>query len=328
MLVATSLVAVFLAVSVFVTENEELSLKNRPLRTLSLTIAVCVVALAFGSHLAVAEEGGSGHYFPGSMSDFVDAVPTSPTFIFRYNQLYYSGSVGAHKAIPIAGLTAFGLNATSWGEGLTFLWRPPVDMGKRWSYAMSTTIPFLQLSVSASAAVPIPGLGVKDVSRTGTRDDIGDLIVMPLMFNYNVNPNFNVNFRVAEYLPTGNYGVGRLANTGKNFFTTEPTLGLVYLGTKNGHEADLYIGADFNSENKATQYTTGTQFHLDGTLAQHLPLLKGLAGIGVNSFYYQQVSGDRGPGATLGASRAQLSASAPCCPTLNPRTPRRATWTS
>ena len=57
-----------------------------------------------------AEEGGSGHYFPGSMSDFTDTVPPTPTFIVRYNQIYYSGAVGANKPIPIAGTTALGLS--------------------------------------------------------------------------------------------------------------------------------------------------------------------------------------------------------------------------
>jgi len=279
-------------------------LKNHPLKRLVLTVTVMLgVVLICCSRPAMAEEGGSGHYFPGSISDFIDTVPTSPAFIVRYNQIYYSGSVGANKAIPIAGTTALGLEATSWGEGLTLVWRPPIDMGKRWSYAMSTTIPFMQLTVSASAVVPLPGGNgtLTRVAHTGTRNALGDMIVMPLMINYNVNPNFNVNGRVALYLPTGNYAVGRLANTGKNYTTTEPEIGLQYFGQKNGREAVLYTGFDFNTINSATQYQSGTQFHLDGTLAQHFPLLKGLAGIGVNPFYYQQITGDSGSGATLGA---------------------------
>ena len=55
---------------------------------------------------------------------------------------------------------------------------------------------------------------------------------MPLMLNYTVNPDVNVNVRVAAYAPTGRYQVGRLANTGKNFWTIEPTIGLIYFGKK------------------------------------------------------------------------------------------------
>ena len=189
---------------------------------------------------------------------------------------------------------------------------------------MSTTIPFMQISVSASAVVPIPRQGTStltQVARTGTRNALGDMIVMPLMMNYTVNPNFNVNGRVAIYLPTGNYAVGRLANTGKNYTTTEPELGLQYFGQKNGREAVLYTGFDFNTINSATQYQSGTQFHLDGTLAQHLPLLKGLAGIGVNPFYYQQTHGrQRLRCNSWRIRRAPLSVSVPCFPTLRPKT--------
>lgn len=295
-------------------------MKNHSWKRLFLAIAVvCDLSLTYGSRPAVAEEGGSGHYFPGSMSDFIDAVPPSPTFIVRYNQLYYSGSVGAKKAIPIAGFTTLGLSATSWGEGLSLLWRPPIKMGERWSYAMSATIPLVQMNVSASAVVGLPGRGPVSISRSGSLNALGDVILMPLMFNYNVNPNFNVNIRVGFYVPTGSYTVGHLANTGKNYFTTEPTLGLVYLGTKNGREASLFTGIDFNTENNATHYQSGTQFHLDGTLAQHLPLLKGLAGIGVTSFYYQQVTGDSGPGATFGDFESTSAGIGPVLSYIKPK---------
>ena len=120
------------------------------------------------------------------------------------------------------------------------------------------------------------------------------------MLNYNFDLDFNVEFRLTAYAPTGDYEVGRLANTGKNFWTVEPTLGLRYLGQKNGREASLFVGADFNEENSGTNYKSGTQFHLDGTLAQHFPAFGGLAGVGVSAYYYKQVTGDTGDGATLG----------------------------
>ena len=68
--------------------------------------------------------------------------------------------------------------------------------------------------------------------------------------------------RRADHLPTGDYTVGHLANTGKNYYTTEPTVGFIYLGTKNGREGSIFAGIDFNTQNPATQYTTGTEFHL------------------------------------------------------------------
>ena len=250
---------------------------------------------------ALAEEGGSGHYFPGSMASFIDAVPPSPTFIVRLNVLDYGGSASLSRPIPIAGLTTLGAHADSTGLGLTMLWRPPIDLGPRWSYAMSATIPYVWLGVNADVATTLPGGAPASVARSSNTDAIGDIVLMPLMLNYNVSRDFNINFRVAEYAPTGSYEVGRLSNTGKNFWTTEPTLALMYFGQKNGIEASVFTGFDFNSENNATHYQTGTQFHVDGTLAQHFPALGGLLGLGVNAYDYQQIAGDGGSGASLGA---------------------------
>jgi len=256
---------------------------------------VATIGLVILSGTVAAEEGGSGHYLPGSMASFIDGVPPTETFLMRLNVIYYKGSVEANEPLPIAGVSTLGAKAASWGYGLTALWRPALDLGKRWSYAMSATIPYLLMDVDA-AVISTPG----SFARSSSTNGLGDIVLMPLMLNYNVNPDLNVNFRVGAYAPTGNYQAGRLANTGKNFWTIEPVLGLMYFGQKDGIEASAFIGADFNSENKDTNYTSGTQFHIDGTLAQHFPLFGGLAGAGVNAYYYQQLTGDSGSGATLG----------------------------
>jgi len=258
------------------------------------------------SFTAFAEEGGSGHYVPGSMASFVDSVPLKEAFIARYNLLYYNGSVGGNVPLPIGGQSTLGASATSWAHGLTLVWRPPVDLGDRWSYAMSATVPFVWMDVSANVtAGPITG------QRSSSVNSIGDIVLMPLMLNYNVNSNLNASFRVGIYAPTGDYQVGRLANTGKNFWTFEPTLGLMYFGVNNGREASMFLGADFNTVNEATSYTSGTQVHLDGTLAQHFPLAGGLAGVGVNGFWYEQISPDSGSGASFGDFEARTTGVGP-----------------
>ena len=41
--------------------------------------------LALLPGVAMAEEGGSGHFLPGSMGSFTDGVPLKETFIMRAN---------------------------------------------------------------------------------------------------------------------------------------------------------------------------------------------------------------------------------------------------
>jgi len=162
------------------------------------------------------------------------------------------------------------------------------------------------MEVSADTAVTLPSGGTTGGPRRADRTTgLGDIILMPVMFNYTVDPEFSVNARLTGYAPTGSYKVGRLANTGKNFWTIEPTVGFMYFGQKNGREASVFIGADFNQENPGTKYKSGTQLHIDGTFAQHLPLAGGVAGLGLGAFYYKQVTDDSGEGATLGAFRAK-----------------------
>ena len=218
---------------------------------LYLIAGVCWLA---GS--AAAEEGGSGHYLPGSMSSFVDGVPLKETFIVRANVVNYNGSISAKKPIPIGGRTTLGADATSWAYGLSLLWRPPLEIGKDWSYAMSATIPYVVMDVSADVEATAGNVS-SAVSRSSTTNGLGDIVLMPLMLNYNVHPDFNVNFRLGIYAPTGDYKVGRLSNTGKNFWSIEPVLGLMYFGQKNGFEASAFFGADVQHRKRGHGLSVG-----------------------------------------------------------------------
>lgn len=262
--------------------------------------------IAFTPLIATAEEGGSGHYLPGSMSSFADAVPPSETFITRFNFVNYSGDFNKGQPLPMAGLSVLGVDADSTAAGITMLWRPPLEIGENWSYAMSATIPYVWMDVTGGVTA---GLVTKSVSDS--EDGIGDIVLMPLMLNYKACDDVNFNFRIAAYAPTGEYEVGRLANTGKNFWTIEPAVAAMYFGKENGIEASLFLGADFNFENGDTNYQSGTQLHLDGTLAQHFPLWGGLAGVGVNAYWYEQVQGDSGAGANFGDFKGRTAGLGP-----------------
>ena len=245
------------------------------------------------------------------MASFADSVPPAESFIARLNIASYEGSFSRTRPIPISGTRAVGLDSDIFAAGVSLLWRPPVDLGEKWSYAMSATIPYVWMDVSGEIASNRPIGPPLYISRSDSIDGIGDIVLMPLMLNYNVSPDFNVNFRAAAYAPTGSYETGRLANTGKNFWTIEPTLGLMYFGKKNGFEASVFIGYDWNEENDATNYQSGEQFHIDGTLAQHFPLAGGLIGVGVSGFYYDQMTGDTGSGAVLGDFKGRATGFGP-----------------
>lgn len=240
-----------------------------------------------------AEEGGTGHYLPGSIASFADGVPADTTFIARLNVIYYDGSFG--HSLPIAGTRAASVEAESFALGLTLVWRPPLEIGKGYSYAFGVTVPFVFLDVAGDVETD-----QTTMRRSDSASGLGDIMILPVMLSHALGTSSQGEFRIGAYAPTGSYEVGHLANTGKNFWTIEPTLGYRYLGQKNGREVSIFAGMDFNSGNDATDYHTGTQAHLESTLAQHFPLAKGLAGAGLSGYWYEQVTGDSGSGAIFG----------------------------
>jgi hypothetical protein len=176
---------------------------------------------------------------------------------------------------------------------------------------MSATVPFLDLTVGGSVDTQLPGGGTAMIRRSDSASGLGDIVLMPLMFNQLFSPSLSVNYRLAVYAPTGDYETGRLANTGKNFWTYEPIVAVVYFGQQTGFEASAFLGVSFNDRNSATDYDSGNQAHIEGTVAWHRPRWGGVAGFGVTGFAYQQISDDSGPGATFGDFRASTNGIGP-----------------
>jgi hypothetical protein len=258
--------------------------------------AVALLALSIVGALgpnAHAEEGGSGHYLPGSTADFLDMLPGEPGFAYANFPVYYSGSIGRSRQLRLGGVIAANAKVTIWGDTSLLLYQTPWQIFGG-QYATAITIPHLWVDVKGDVQTGLVSRSVRD-STSG----IGDIQLFPAMLVWSAGDlKWGANFGI--YAPSGSFKVGRLANTGKNYWTIEPGANISYLSKATGLELTGFAGFDFNTKNDATDYHSGTQFHLDATAAQHLPLWGGIAGIGANFFYYQQVTGDSGSGAQLG----------------------------
>ena len=82
----------------------------------------------------------------------------------------------------------------------------------------------------------------------------------------------------------------------------------------------MTAGFTFNGENPATDYKTGTEFHVDWALMQHV--LKTFA-FGIAGYRYQQITGDSEPAHASAASRARPPVSVPTSPTRSCAARRR-----
>jgi hypothetical protein len=265
-----------------------------------------VAGISLSSAAARAEEGLTGHYFPGGLSSFVDMLPEPTgelTLGYANESTYYHGSN-----------IAFNVNATSYTDTSVFLLQIPglisILPGKP-QYSVALAVPYTWLKVHAQ--------GSKD-----TDNGFGDVEMFPVMLGWKKVPaegepkTYSLSYQteLGIYAPTGNFDSGTPANIGRNYWTFEPSAAGSYLlalppTNPYAFAFTTSVGFDFNTKNGATHYQTGDEFHLDGTLAAHTLLFGGLAGAGVSGYFYQQITGDSGSGAVLGGFEAMTTGVGP-----------------
>jgi len=262
---------------------------HRAARTLLAAGAVLLVLHAS----ALAEEGGAGHYTPGATASFMDALPGKPGLALADFFVFYTASTGGR--LPIAGLISVTLDVTVFADSLVGIYQTQLAL-LGGSYAFGGVLPVLWMDLTGTV---VAGSGTRNASDSSS--GIGDVLLYPLMLGWTAaGGDLKYDVRLGIYAPTGKFEEGALANVGKNYWTFEPTVTVSFISSKIGLETSAYAAVDFNTKNKTTDYQTGTQFHVDATVAEHVPLFAGFFGVGANAFYYQQIAGDSGSGATLG----------------------------
>jgi len=286
-------------------------------RNLACIAGCMVLALSIQTY---AEEGGSGHYMPGGASSFIDAFPGKPGGVAILNYVtYYDADAAASAQLPLGGLLSLGMRAKVISETVVVLYQTHWEVFGG-GVAVGAALPFVWLDIDARAQRIGPGGALGPVYRANdSASAIGDMSLIPVMIGWtNLVPDLKLDTRLTIYAPTGEYDEGELANTGKNFWTFQPGIMASWFSSKLGTEASLFSALDFNTRNDDTKYQSGAAMHFDGTLAQHLPLLDGVAGIGVTGFYYKQIEGDSGPGAVLGDFKSRTTGYGPVLSYLQP----------
>jgi hypothetical protein len=257
----------------------------------------------FSSNLR-AEEGGSGHYLPGATASLIDIPPGRQAFAYVNLFTYYTGSASGGRQLNLAGQVVSNVEADVYANTSLFLYQTPWKIAGG-QYAAAIAVPILWMEVKGFVQV-----GGRIGSGRDTASGLGDIQFLPLMLQWKKGDlNYGVNLGI--YAPTGDYEQGALANLGKNYWTFEPVAYVSWLSSKIGLELSAFAGFDFNTKNHATDYRGGNIFHIDATVAQHLPLGKGFVGVGANAFYYQQISADTGSGARLGGFEGRTTGIGP-----------------
>jgi hypothetical protein len=242
---------------------------------------------------AHASEKGIGHYSPGMFASFIDESPTG--LVVENIFSYYSGSAGGDRTIPIGINLAANVDVSTYADVFVIAYGTPWGIldGK---FSFAASIPYVWADVTAGLSG-----SRKNFTKRDRADGLGDMTLVPFWLSWNKG-EFKWDVRLGIFAPTGEYDKKDLANVGLNYWTFEPTVSFHYLSKKIGLEVTAFAGMDFNTRNEDLDYQSGDVFHIDLTVAEHLPLFDyGFIGVGFNAFYWKQFTGDSGAGAKLGS---------------------------
>jgi hypothetical protein len=261
-----------------------------------LATLACVAAL---TTTAVAEQGGAGHYISGQQADFSTMPPAAPGWVFaNYFVDYYDATASASKGLAFGSFIAANVTVNQQGEVPTLIYGYPFDFFGG-TLSSGIIVPFVWVDVKAKAEFATPGGPAVSGTKKDFTKGLGDIELLPIMTCW-TNGDFKFAGMFNVWAPTGDYQTGRLANSGLGYWTFEPMAAVSWLSSKIGTEVSIYTAVDFNTKNNDADYQSGDIFHVDGTVAQHLPLFGGFAGVGATAFYLKQITGDSGSGAKLG----------------------------
>ncbi len=260
----------------------------------------CGVAGALLAGQAQASESGASLYLLGSGGPGAAVTPPYKGLYFDNTGYYYDGAAGGSTQFVVGGKIVADLNAQIGADFATVVWVPTTHfLGG--ALAIGAALPAAVESVNASAFITGPLGNQLSVARSDSAWLIGDPIATALVgwkhgnLSYQVSTLLNV--------PIGQYREGQLANLAFHRWAGDASFATTWHDNASGWDVSGKAGFTFNGTNTATQYTTGTEFHLEGAIQKTFG--KAIS-IGVQGYYFDQLTGDSGAGAKLGPFKGQV----------------------
>jgi hypothetical protein len=260
-----------------------------------LLLASCLVP----SSEAKADQGGVSFWLPGLFGSLA-AVPGNPGVSFSTIYIHPSVEAAGGKNFVRGGAIVAGIqgrgNIVAFGPSYTFA---ELVFGGRATLSLFGTAGRNEASIDATLTGPMGNTisGHRSDARTAFGDVLwqGDLKWNNGVHNYMVYATGN--------FPVGAYDVDRLANLGIGFWSVDGGTGYTYFNPQTGYEFSAVVGLTYNFVNPHNDYQNGIDSHLDWGaskfLNQHFH-------IGVVGYAYQQLTGDSGSGARLGAFKSRV----------------------
>lgn len=250
-----------------------------------------------------AAEGAAGFYLLGSRTSMAGFLPPPGTYV---QDLKYYYTADASVALEFGGLVVSGgISADVFYDVPVGLWVAPRKV-LGGNFALSLMVPVGWKDVSSGATLTGPGFSITGPGRQDDDTAFGDPVPGATLGWHDGNWHWNVGLLVNT--PIGYWKKGNLSNIGFNRWAFDTSAAVTWLDPARGLEISGAAGFTFNVENPATDYKTGTEFHLEWAVVQNFSKS---FGIGIAGFHYQQITGDSGAGAALGDFKGRVTALGP-----------------
>ncbi|SDR64336.1 Uncharacterized conserved protein [Rhizobiales bacterium GAS113] len=266
-------------------------------------VGALVAILARGAPLKVAQaaENAGNWYLLGLRGPGAGITPP-PGLYFENDFVIYKGSAGFGVTYPLNGRFAAGLKGKAYAEFGTGLWVTPLEvLGGR--AGVTVTVPYWGPEATVRAAAFAPTLGrVIGVGVSDSASFFGDPVVGSFIgWEYG---KLHWQLGTAVNMPWGYYDRIGFANISLHRWRADTYASITWLDPELGIDLSTSVGVTFNGVNHFTDYHTGDEFHIDASASKYLT--KDFS-VGLLGYYYQQITGDSGQGAALGAFEGRVA---------------------
>ncbi|MGO4171158.1 SphA family protein [Bosea sp. TAF32] len=249
-----------------------------------------------------AAENGTGFYLLGGRGAMAGYLPP-PGVYFESDTYSYDAKLDARKSLPSGGRFVAGVRSQARADFLSGTWVTPWELAGG-NLAFGATLPVGRVRVAAGVEYDSPqtnrlvGSNLRDKATM-----VGDPVFSTIL-GWHAG-KFHWNATVMVNAPAGEYRNGELANLAFHRWATDLSGALTWFDPETGIDLSGIAGVTFNGTNPATDYRTGTEFHLEWAASK---ALTSALSAGVIGYHYQQVTGDSGAGAQLGAYKGRVTA--------------------
>jgi hypothetical protein len=229
-----------------------------------------VAGLTMAGQQALAKEGGD--QYPQGAEGFMAGALPPPGFYFLGYGVDYRGDLvdndGDKVTMPTGESVSIRANAVA---GRLLYMSDFQVLGGNWGAHM--VIPLFDVRVEA---------GSTSQHKTG----LGDITFDPFVLAWHWK-DFHLATGLDITAPSGRYKAGDLANIGANYWSFEPLVTFTYLN-EDGWEGSAKLMYNVKTENTATDYQSGDEFHMDYTLAKHFDDWS----VGLGGYFVHQIQRD------------------------------------